>query len=326
MHGTLSMSNFLEINAGCAYDSGRIDEIFKYYSSEKPDWHLQRYYTKSLRLLDHIYHCMRKNTVKEILYKSGLDELAIKADLIDEIDLLSTKPSDLYEGVSMRSLKALNCKDGAEMLLNREYRVFIKELQKRFATIFSDKLNDAQCRYIKRLIDGNLSVDEVGRLFMARKGDLAGIWCHSMYEIFMRKEEKRIDIEALKRIDPIYKEYINKEYGGLAGADRKINRLIYFLLKKREVYDKRIRAANRKRNYEWQERNADYIIRYPIHNDTTILFMREADNRDTPFITLEVYKNRLMQAYRRFNVRCSEEEKEWIERYCARHGILKRDE
>ena len=115
---------------------------------------------------------MRKNTVKEILYKSGLDELAIKADLIDEIDLLSTKPSDLYEGVSMRSLKALNCKDGAEMLLNREYRVFIKELQKRFATIFSDKLNDAQCRYIKRLIDGNLTVDEVGRLFMARKGDL----------------------------------------------------------------------------------------------------------------------------------------------------------
>ena len=121
-------------------------------------------------------------------------------------------------------------------------------------------------------------------------------------------------------------------------------------MKKREVYDKRIRAANRKRNYEWQERNADYIIRYPqtindfcreavymrncllayvepvIHNDTTILFMREADNRDTPFITLEVYKNRLMQAYRRFNVRCSEEEKEWIERYCARHGILKRDE
>lgn len=332
-------------NKGCAFDYGCMDEIFKYYSSEKPDWHLQRYYTKSLRLLDHIYHCMRKNTVKEILYKSGLDELAAKADLIDEVDLLSTKPADLYEGVSMRSLKALNCKEGVELLLNRDYRVLIKGLQKRFPTLFKDKLNDAQCRYMKRLIDGELTVDEVGRLFMARKGDLSKIWCHSLYEVFIQKEQIEMEIEEVKRIDPIYKEFINKECREAVRENGIVNQLVYYLLRNREVYDKRIRVANRNRNYEWQERNADYIVRYPqtindycreavymrnclityveavVHNDTTIMFMRKADNSNTPYITLEVYKNRLMQAYHRFNEKCTEDEMEWIEKYCTRHGI-----
>lgn len=332
-------------NKSCAFDYGCMDEIFKYYSSEKPDWHLQRYYTKSLRLLDHIYHCMRKNTIKEILYKSGLDELAAKADLIDEVDLLSTKPADLYDGVSIRSLKALNCKDGAELLLNRDYRGFIKGLQKSFPMLFKDKLNDAQCRYMKRLIDGELTVDEVGRLFMARKSDLSKIWCHSLYEVFIQKEQIGMETEEIKRIDPIYKEFINKECRGDARENGIVNQLVYYLLRNREVYDNRIRVANRKRNYEWQERNDDYIVRYPqtindycreavymrnclityveavIHNDTTIMFMRKADNNDTPYITLEVYKNRLMQAYHRFNAECTEEEMEWIERYCVRHGI-----
>lgn len=332
-------------NENCAYDYGCMDEIFKYYSHERPDWHLQRYYTKSLRLLDHIYHCMRKNTVKEILYKSGLDELAVKSDLIDEIDLLSTKPSDLYEGVSMRSLKALNCKDGATMLSLREYRVFIKELQKGFPDIFKDKLNDAQCRYMKRLIDGKLTVDEVGRLFQARKTALSVIWCHSLYELFVQKEQIGIDIEELKKIDPIYKEFIQKEYNGPTRADGMINQLVYYLLRSRETYDKYMKRSNRKRNYEWQERNADYIVRYPqtindycreavymrnclityveavIHNDTTILFMRKANQSDKPYITIEIYQNRLMQAYHRFNEECTETEMEWIERYCKRHGI-----
>ena len=49
-----------------------IDEIFNYYSEKYPDWKLKRYYTKPMRLLDHIYHCMRKGSAKEMLYKAGL--------------------------------------------------------------------------------------------------------------------------------------------------------------------------------------------------------------------------------------------------------------
>ncbi len=50
--------------------------------------------------------------------------------------------------------------------------------------------------------------------------------------------------------------------------------------------------------------------------------MRRADDVNQPFITIEVYRGELMQAYHRFNTDCTKEESEWINAYCARHGIL----
>ena len=332
-------------NDYCGFDYGVMDEIFKRYSEENPAWHLQRYYTKSMLLLDHIYHCMKQNTVKEILYKAGLFELAQKAELLDEVNLLATKPSDLYDGVSMRALRALNCGDGAVLLSERRKRTTIKELQSKFPMIFEETLNDAQCRYLQRLIDGDLTIPETGRLYLARRKHLQNIWCRSQYEIFIQKEQNISDIEALKKLDPIYADLIQKEGGVQAVTSSKVNNLIFYLLRNRQEYDRRIRVANRKRNYNWQERGEEYIIRFPqtihdycreaiymsnclmtyveamSHNDTTILFMRRSREPETPFITLEVYKNTLMQAYHRFNEECTDKEKEWIEAYCQRHDI-----
>jgi hypothetical protein len=67
-----------------------------------------------------------------------------------------------------------------------------------------------------------------------------------------------------------------------------------------------------------------YVDAY-IKNDTTILFMREDDNYNEPFITIEIFNNTLMQAYHRFNTDCSPEEAKWILDYCNRHGIYKGD-
>ncbi len=58
-----------------------------------------------------------------------------------------------------------------------------------------------------------------------------------------------------------------------------------------------------------------------INNDTTILFMRRADEPNKPYITIEIYQERLMQAYHRFNEDCTPDEADWIREYCSRHGI-----
>ena len=58
-----------------------------------------------------------------------------------------------------------------------------------------------------------------------------------------------------------------------------------------------------------------------INNDTTILFMRQVDDPNTPFITIEIYGNELKQAYHRFNTDCTEDEAGWIKEYCERHNI-----
>ena len=62
-----------------------------------------------------------------------------------------------------------------------------------------------------------------------------------------------------------------------------------------------------------------------VENDTDILLMRKADDVNTPFITLEIYQNTLLQAYHRFNRDCNEEEAEWIRGYCRKHEIYCED-
>ena len=123
-----------------------------WYNSDRqmryPDWKLNRYYTKPFRLLEHIYHCMRKGSTKEMLYKAGLDELAANVEELDEFDLLASKPSDIYEGVSIRTLRALNCREGSVLLSSVYNRKFLKELQMKFPEIFKEKLNNAQCSYL----------------------------------------------------------------------------------------------------------------------------------------------------------------------------------
>ena len=125
----------------------------------------------------------------------------------------------------------------------------------------------------------------------------------------------------------------------------RIRSLKYYLLRKREEYDVLFRRSNRKRNPDWEERNHGFVVRYPqtindfcreavymsnclityveayVNNDTTILFMRKPDDFNKPFITIEIFENTLMQAFHRFNERCSKEEAEWILEYCKRHDI-----
>lgn len=331
-------------NPHCICSFADMDEIYAYYSDNFPQWHLKRYYTKPVRLLDHIYHCMQQNTSKEMLYKAGLDELAMYVDEMDEINLLATKPSALYDDIPIKVLRMMNCSDGARVLTAKRHRQFVKQLYKQFPDIFTEALNDAQCRYLERLIDGNMEPDEVGRLYLARKKDLSQVWCKSQYEIFMADQQYQEETSLLKNMDPIYKEFIAKR-DMFEMYSTVFNSLRYYLIYQREDYDKRIRRANRKRDESWQERNHEYVIRYPqtihdfcreavymrnclityvepmIHNDTTILFMRKASDVNQPFITIEIFRRQLMQARHRFNEVCSDEELQWIFDYCDRHGI-----
>ena len=332
----------------CSYNGGVIEDIYNQCIYKYPEWHVQRYYTKGLRLLDHIYNCLRQNTAKEILYKAGLDELAVNIYGIDELNLIATKPSELYDGISMKVLRSLNCPYGSSLLEKQDSRNFVLSLNQKFPNLFKTKLNDAQCSYLIYLIKGNLTVGEVGRLFETRRGDLSQIWTMSLFSVFIQKEKQEDWInkvcKSLEEMDPIYKDYIKDKRWEIT-EDRNIKLLEIYLLLKRDEYDKGIRRSNRKRDYDWQERGKDYYVRYPqtindfcresiymrnclltyadavIANDTTILFMRKADDVNSPFITIEIFEGQLMQAYHRFNSDCSPDEAEWIRDYCYRHNI-----
>lgn len=330
---------------------GAADEVFNYYSKAHPEWKLQRHYTKPMRLLDHIYHCMQTGTAKEMLYKAGLDELAENVDLMDEINLLSNKPSDIYEGLSMRTLRALNCREGGILLSKASNRAFVKKLQGAFPDMFKESLNDSHCKYLQFLIDGDLTMGEAGRLFLARKARFLGMWLPAQFDMFIWLEKAKNEVKTVVKeiavIDPIYEKYMEKKLNENEEYIRnnQIAQLRLYLLNCREEYNSLIRRSNRRRNYSWQERDKGYVVRYPqtindfcreaiymsnclltyvdayVNNDTTILFMRKVDDFNASFISIEIFKDKLMQAYHRFNRDCTKEEAEWILDYCARHNI-----
>ncbi len=336
-------------NSWCGYSYEKLDEIYHFYSKKYPDWKLSRYYTAPFRLLDHIYHCMRKGSAKEMLYKAELDELAANLEELDEFDLLSSKPSDIYEGVSMRTLRALNCRAGTVLLSSAYNRNFLKDLQMKFPEIFKERLNDAQCSYLNHLITGDLTVGETGRLFKARRLALMLLWNNNQYQMFLlnekNKEHAMTTLNKLAEIDDIYSKCIHVDMESTHTVDYRIAQLEHYLIAERNEYDEKLRRANRRRPGSWQERNNGYVVRYPqtindfcreavymsncllayvdalINGDTTILFIRKEDDINMPFITMEIFDNELMQAYHRFNEDCTPQEADWIQAYCDRHGI-----
>lgn len=336
-------------NPECGYNYEALDNAFKYYAKAFPDWKLKRYHTEPMKMLEHIYHCMVKGTAKEMLYKAGLDSLAGVVDKLEDMDLLAGKPSDLFCGVPIKVLRSLNCKEGARILISPEKCAFIKEIHKKFQDTFKSTLNDAQCRYLNFLIDGELTVGEAGRLFRSRRADLRRLWNDAQYQMFMweeaREKRTRDEINIFSEIDPIYKTYLLNMSSNASGDDMRLQSLKFYLLNRREEYDAKIRRSNRKRDYDWQERTNGYVVRYPqtindfcreaiymsnclityveayVNNDTDILFVRKPADFNTPFITMEIYGNELMQAYHRFNNDCTATEAEWIRDYCERHGI-----
>ncbi len=333
-------------NPNCMFSHSKIGEVYRASSKAHPEWQLQRYYTLSFRMLDHIYNCLKKNTIKEILYKVGLDELAVWSGTIDEVDLMATKPADIYGGINLKILRSLNCRSGARLLAEKKYRDFILALKKLYPYMFTQPMNDAQCSYLKFLIDGDLTPGEAGRLYKSRSDKLMLMWSDSQYSFFIEMEtvgaERRALIRQIEEIDPIYKKYL---YDPRWTSKDPLGELKYYLITNREKYDALIRRANRRRDPEWQERNNGYVVRYPqtindffresvymsnclmnyieafSANETTILFMRRTKDFNQPFITIEIYEGRLVQAYHRFNNDCTPEEAEWIRAYCERHGI-----
>lgn len=336
-------------NRNLEFSHGLIQKIYDRYKELHPEWHLPRYHTENMRLLDHIYNCMQTNTVKEMLYKAGLDDLAAYSCYMDEYNLLATKPADIYDGIGIRALRALNCREGAMLLSTSEGRGYVKYLQQHFPDFFKEKMNDAQCRYIRDLIDHKLTPNEVGRLYNGARQRLEMIWNKSQYSIFIHGEKVREEILKniceINKIDPIYMKYLPQEPEEMDTDRFNYKNLAKYLLHEREKYDRAVRVSNRKRNPDWQERDKGYAMRFPqtindfcreavymqnclsgyvdamINNDTTILFMRRTDDVNQPFITIEVYQNRLVEAYHRFNEDCTPQEADWIREYCARHEI-----
>lgn len=285
-----------------------------------------------------------ERNAKDLLNKNGLDKLADQIEDIDELNILANEPSEIYDGLPMEVLRSINCHYGSALVNSKYNRLFLKKLYEKYPLLFPDKINSTQCIYLEHMINVNLSVDEVERLFSSKNVEFSKSFnCNILMddESFMRKFT--LICNELAAVDPIYEEFILtasfEEYSDV------IARLGVYLLRERKQYDEAIRISNKKRSPEWQECSQDYCVRYPqdindfcreaiysqdillyyvnsiIRNETDILFIRKTKDMDRPFIALEIENNCFRQAFHRFERECNPEEVMWIRNYCDRHMI-----
>ena len=209
---------------------------------------------------------------KELLKKTGLDRLAEHIEEIDELNIIANEPSEIYDGLPMEVLMSINCDCGMFLVNSKYNRLFLKKLYEKYPKIFADKINSTQCMYLEHMINVNLSVDEVDRLFSSNKAEFAKSFnCNILMDDESYVHKFTLICKALAEVDPIYEELIltasYEEYFDI------IVMLGVYLLREQKEYDRAIRTSNQKRNFEWQECDSDYLVRFPNSiND----FCREA--------------------------------------------------
>lgn len=329
--------SYLVQNENVAYSGFHYNSVYEAYSKKYPEWKLRKYMDKPLRLIDHIYNCMHRNSVKEILYKAGLDEIAANIDLIEEYNLIGSSPADILSGLNMRLLKAVNIPEGITLLKEVFKRELLYELQTRYAWMFEKKLNSALCKYLNSLIENEETTEIIAKKFHKHYKKLAGFWIDSQYSNYMSYLYQ--------------KKCVKQQFGNFItdkdvknGGEEYVRHLYRYLIGDKEFWNEKFEESNKQRNMEYEYRDDFYTIRFPysimelileaknqrnclveyigyyVDNITDILFLRKCNDETESFVTVEIYQGEIVQAYMKENQLPEKEVQKWLEVYAKRIG------
>ncbi len=321
-----------------AFSALQYMSIYEKYSKQYPDWKLRKYHNKPLRLIDHIHHCQQKYSVKEILYKAGLDEIAARINLIDGYNLIGSSPADIFSGLNTRLLRVVNIPEGIALIQTEEKRQKMRVLQNKYSWIFNNKMNAAMCLYLDKLISEGTDFRKIAKKLKQNYNKLSGFWIESQYFNFasFKSQEKQV-LETLATYEGVY------DLTKISTCN--IRPLYRYLIKEKGEWDKKIKESNSRRNksYEWEDEK--FSVRFPrgieefvleairqqnclleyvedyVDNNTDILLLRKSDAIDTPFVTIEICEGEITQALVRGNKLPDENIQDWIKMYAKRVGV-----
>lgn len=102
----------------------------------------------------HIYYCSYPSGIRELLYKSGLIEIATYLDCIDEYNMLGSSMEEAF-GLPIGVLRKLNHREAIENILRTEdSRRMVKVVYKNYHNFLNcyDRINSYQIRYLYSLL------------------------------------------------------------------------------------------------------------------------------------------------------------------------------
>lgn len=320
-----------------ACSSFYINAIYEKYASLYPQWHLKQYPAKPLRMMDHIHQCQHSGTVKETLYKAGLDEIAVQIDKIEEYNLIGASPSDIFSGLNMRLLKAINIPEGILLIDCDWKRKKMLSLQNKYAWLFKEKWNAALCQYMLQLLKEEDDCDIIAKKLRKHYYKLRDFWVRSQWSSY-------IDfIHQKECVEEKLAEFLKRNEDDI--DDLYIRRLYRYLIVEKDEWDEKIQKSNLKRHQEYEYEDDTFLIFFPrtiddfvvearkqrnclmeyldayTENVTDLLLLRHRVNPSEPYVTVEIFDGNIRQAYTRFNRTPNEETKQWLQEYALCVGI-----
>lgn len=289
----------------------------------------------------HIYYCSYPSGIRELLYKSGLIEIATDLDCIDEYNMLGSSMEEAF-GLPIVILRKLNHREAIENILRTEdSRRMVKVVYKNYHSFLNcyDRINSYQIRYLYSLLG------------KAEKPDKTVLKALSTIE--EGYDENADEYIAGEEVYQQYMEYIGM-LNSLGGRKRKQfpkNILLDMKHTKQFYYSHRLlkhcieNVSYLEQFFEWREEwvkrytyeNETYQIVVPetiadllkegeqqhnclqtiieddiLDGDSIILFMRDKKKPKKSLVTVELQDDTIRQARRKFNEDCLEEEKEFL--------------
>ncbi len=295
-------------------------------------------------LLAHIYYAEHQGGVKEILYKAGLDRIAIHLDEFYDLNYMAASPAEIFEGLNMRTLRSLNSDVAALLLSTRENRRKLYVIQKKYSWVFQEELTYSQVQFWHEHFDMYVTMEEsieaykkVKKLF--RRGIVDGEYKYSDYQNCMN------EVKQIGNLFSIDMKGCDKNWNTWICHRRLVNDIYTCLFVQPKVWND-ILFLQAAEHPELEYQDDEYMVIFPRSNvefceeaihqkncvinyvrdvvirESIVLFLRKRREPYKSFITLEVWEGYIYQAKGKFNESPDDKIKKWINKYALEHELI----
>lgn len=293
--------------------------------------------------LANIYYVLHRGNPKEILYKAGLAYLAIELDLMEDFDMLATSPTKIFDGLSMRTLCALNTEQGSKLLRSKKNRKKLLEMQNKASWVFETELTEAQVLFLQDHIYVGTAEEllskykKVARLF--RRGMIDDKYWYGQYKRYAAMEKRVSGIFTLsdkgydkdwaswsrhrRRTEDIYKAIYegNKKWEDILFEQACDHQEYEYTDDEYSIYFPRSAAEFCEEGVA-QSSCIIKFLEYVANKDTKIMFLRRKQDLEKSFVTVEICDGYICQALGKFNKEPDKKTEKWLSDYARDHKLV----
>ena len=327
-----SFVRYLEAESVVYHLEEAVEEINKYM----PELNLCIYPDCPKHTVLHLYYSLFPG-IREMLFKAKLNHMASSISEMDDINLCSTSPTNLYKGFTMKALRLLNTEWGVKEFTTKEKRDNAAKTYRKYCRWLNgiQHITPSLWKYLKSCSDGTMAFKPRLLKMMMKDQTESG----RLYDDYVLYNSKAEIVNNDWYCPAVFTEEQLDRYSTRAD--------LLLMIMEHEVELQFDMDQNMERLSYLDYEDGEYLVRHPslikdivdeaIGQENclitmvegiargwhTVGFMRKAENPEQPFITFELRDNKVTQLLGKYNRRIDKKSHEykWFEAYVKKKGF-----